>query len=520
MNKKLFLSLLISAASLCAAAGLVACNSHEHSYSAEVINATCTEGGYTTHTCACGDSYIDEQTQPLGHNYIAKVTQPTCMEGGYTTHTCACGDSYIDEQTQPLGHNYVNTVTPPTCTEGGYTTHTCACGDSYTDEQTQPLGHNYIAKVTLPTCTEGGYTTHTCTCGDSYTDGETQALGHDYTVSWKWVGYSSATATFTCSRNTEHTGIVNGEISSAVTTTPDCTTKGVKTYTATVTFDGKQYTDKSDEILPITHNLVNNVCTDCGYTAVESQGLDMILNTDTNTYSVIGIGTCTDSEIVIPSIYNGKPVTVIEQNAFENCNITSVTIGDNVTQIKSYAFSGCSQLTEITFSNSVKLLSSYWIEECNNLTNIKFNGDLSDWCTLAGLQFLLVNSNQLEKNLFINGTKVEGEIVIPSDVSTISSYAFSHIGGISSVRIESGVRLGNGSFKYCSSIESVTLDKDIDSIGSTVFASCTNLKTINYQGTVEQWNSISKGTNWNGYITDITIICTDGKVDVDGNPVA
>ncbi|MGN0812419.1 MAG: leucine-rich repeat domain-containing protein [Candidatus Coproplasma sp.] len=443
MNRKLFLS-IICAASLCAAAWLVACNSHEHSYSAEVINATCTEGGYTKHTCACGDSYTDEETQPLGHNYV-------------------------------------NTVTPPTCTEQGYTTHTCECGYSYTDGIKEPLGH-------------------------------------DYAVSWTWDGFISATATFTCSHNEEHVERVTGNVTSADTTPATCTTEGVKTHTATVTFDGKQYTDKSEEILPAAHNLVNNVCVDCGYCAVGSQGLDMILNTDTNTYSVIGIGTCTDTEIFIPSIYNGKAVTVIEQNAFKNCNITSVTIGNGVTQIKAYAFSGCMQLTEITFSKSVKILSADCAEECNNLTNIKFNGDISDWCTLSGLQFLLVNSNQSEKNLFINGTKVEGEIIIPSDVTTISSYAFSHIGGITSARIESGVRLGNSSFKNCSSIESVTLDKDIDSIGSNVFVDCDNLNTVNYNGTVEQWNSISKGTNWHGSLSGLTVICTDGKLDKDGNP--
>ncbi len=49
------------------------------------------------------------------HSYEAVVTEPTCTEPGYTTHTCACGDSYVDEHTDPLGHDYVD----GTCTRCG-----------------------------------------------------------------------------------------------------------------------------------------------------------------------------------------------------------------------------------------------------------------------------------------------------------------------------------------------------------------------------------------------------------------
>ena len=42
------------------------------------------------------------------HNYNAVVTAPTCTEKGYTTHTCSCGDSYVDSYTNALGHDYKN----------------------------------------------------------------------------------------------------------------------------------------------------------------------------------------------------------------------------------------------------------------------------------------------------------------------------------------------------------------------------------------------------------------------------
>ena len=63
---------------------------HEHSYTAVVTAPTCTEKGYTTHTCSCGHSYVDTYTDALGHAWDSgKVTkQPTATETGVRTYTC------------------------------------------------------------------------------------------------------------------------------------------------------------------------------------------------------------------------------------------------------------------------------------------------------------------------------------------------------------------------------------------------------------------------------------------------
>ena len=69
---------------------------HEHSYDAVVTAPTCTEKGYTTHTCACGDSYVDTYVDALGHAWDnGKVTkEPTETETGVKTFTCTrCGET-------------------------------------------------------------------------------------------------------------------------------------------------------------------------------------------------------------------------------------------------------------------------------------------------------------------------------------------------------------------------------------------------------------------------------------------
>ena len=73
---------------------------------------------------------------PHTHDYAVTVTAPTCTEKGYTTHTCSCGDSYVDTYVDALGHAWDSgTVTKqPTATETGVRTYTCTrCHETKTE---------------------------------------------------------------------------------------------------------------------------------------------------------------------------------------------------------------------------------------------------------------------------------------------------------------------------------------------------------------------------------------------------
>ena len=142
---------------------------HEHSYTAVVTPPTCTAKGYTTHTCSCGDSYVDTYVDALGHAWDnGKVTKPaTETETGVKTFTCTRCSETKTETIPKLTHehSYTAVVTDPTCTAKGYTTHTCSCGDSYVDTYVDALGHAWDnGTVTKqPTATETGIKTFTCT---------------------------------------------------------------------------------------------------------------------------------------------------------------------------------------------------------------------------------------------------------------------------------------------------------------------------------------------------------------------
>ena len=156
---------------------------HECSYNAVVTAPTCKEQGYTTYTCGCGDSYVDDYVDATGHNHASEITTPaTHTTTGVMTYTCSCGDIYTEVIAKLEKHNYESVVTAPTCTEQGYTTYTCECGDSYVDDYVDALGHTEeIIPAVAPTCTETGLTegAKCSVCGETLTEQkELPANGH------------------------------------------------------------------------------------------------------------------------------------------------------------------------------------------------------------------------------------------------------------------------------------------------------------------------------------------------------
>ena len=134
---------------------------HVHSYVATVTNPTCTDRGYTTHTCTCGDSYTDSYVDALGHDWSAPY-YASVFATGYGRKCSRCGAlEVMDVPMVKLGtpvirlmdtklktpvidiHDYSSVVVEPTCTSQGYTLNSCACGDRYVDNFVDALGHDW-----------------------------------------------------------------------------------------------------------------------------------------------------------------------------------------------------------------------------------------------------------------------------------------------------------------------------------------------------------------------------------------
>ena len=100
-----------------------------------------------------------------------------------------------------------------------------------------------------------------------------------------------------------------------------------------------------------------------------SAGLSFSQNSD-NTYTLTDCDTSITGHLVIPSAYQGSPVTIIGSSAFQDSGLTSITIPDSVTSIGSTAFQDCSGLTSITIPDGVTSIGNYAFIGCTSLTSV------------------------------------------------------------------------------------------------------------------------------------------------------
>ena len=103
----------------------------------------------------------------------------------------------------------------------------------------------------------------------------------------------------------------------------------------------------------------------------------------------------TAADVTIPSRYKGKPVTAINNAAFPNSAVTSVTIPDSVTSIPDAAFYNCGNLETIHIPVSVTFIGSYAFDDCPNLMTVTYPGSKTQWDDITKGS----NNDVLENNL-------------------------------------------------------------------------------------------------------------------------
>ena len=225
------------------------------------------------------------------------------------------------------------------------------------------------------------------------------------------------------------------------------------------------------------------------------EGEGLAFTSDGNGYTVIGIGSCTDTDLVIPSTYNGKPVTGIGREAFVQCiSLKSVVIPGSVTIIGEGAFGLCGSLMSVTILNGVQRIGEFAFTECTALTSITVPDSVTyvGAEAFSGCSRLVYNEYQGGRYL---GNAGNPYLVLVDTVSIdftsfeiafgtkiICPLAFDGCSLLITLTIPNGVTsIGDGAFKGCTALTGITMPDSVTSVGLNVFAECSSLKYNEYK---------------------------------------
>lgn len=194
----------------------------------------------------------------------------------------------------------------------------------------------------------------------------------------------------------------------------------------------------------------------------------------------------------------------------DNQNITSVVVSEGITAVGEYAFTYCNNLKTATLPTTLK--------------TIKRNGfmpHIDEYMVhqnLYGLKEITIPPKVTEIAKFaFSGTAIKS-VTIPASVTIVGEQAFGECQKLETVRY-SGKVIGDRMFVRCIKMKNFTITKSTTEIVGGCFNYCENLTLITYEGTISEWNSITKHTNWDGHAvgtieTPLTKIqCLDGYME-------
>lgn len=393
------------------------------------------------------------------HSYKTTVIAPTCTEKGYTRHTCTkCGSYYDDTYVNAKGHKKTaavkeNEVVATCSATGSYDEvvycSVCKAEVSRTRKTVAKTAHKPAAavkeKIVAATCVATGTYDSVIYCSVckteiSRTKKTSDALGHLWNsgvVTTPATETSTGIRTYTCTRceqtkteiipEVEHVHIYN-----QVVTSPTCTKQGYTTYTCRC---GDSYV--SNYVSATGHKFVNNICINCNIK-------EYTYELDDSNFATITRYKGDASVLTLPSVIDGYTVRKIAIFAFyDSKSLVSVTIPEGYKSIDSIAFAECSNLKTINLPSTINMIGD------RVFANTAYSGTQKNWdngvlyigqCAvqsdsgISGHVDIKDGTKLICINCFRNGSKITS-VDVPSSVSYINRYAFSGCSSLTNVRI-------------------------------------------------------------------------------------
>lgn len=211
---------------------------------------------------------------------------------------------------------------------------------------------------------------------------------------------------------------------------------------------------------------------------------------------------CNDTALV--SLSSPMPKQAVHAYTFADCHsLHEVDLSNITDSIGDYAFVRCTSLSSVVIPEGVKRIGDYaFFQSGVKHLTLPQSLDSLGSCAFKNCQF--------------------EELLLPEGPSTLPFFCFG-FSKLKHIKLPGSiVEIGTSCFECSYYLESIDIPSSVKVIRSYAFANCPSFASINYDGTIEQWNAIEKGTDWyrGGWrSTPLSVVhCKDGDVSVKPNP--
>ncbi len=274
------------------------------------------------------------------------------------------------------------------------------------------------------------------------------------------------------------------------------------------------------------------------------------------------------------SVYNELKipgtVTTIEESAFRECDTSAITLPENLKSIGMWAFEGCKNFTSVCIPAKVTEVGAGAFRKCESLKEFTvaegntaykaIDGNLYNLAGTALIQYAIGKTDAVYEaprtvievtDYAFQGTRNLKKVHF-SQLDTVSAKAFFDCHALEEIHIsfgdtyqtdegilykvvdnerlvlicwpkakrgpvtvKSGVKeIAEYAFYNCKDLGVITLPISVETIASSVFSGCDNLSGINYDGTIEEFENITKNQFWNSTAPATYVKCSDGNYNI------
>ena len=186
---------------------------------------------------------------------------------------------------------------------------------------------------------------------------------------------------------------------------------------------------------------------------------------------------------------------------YENGEIKKLVVSEGITEIGNSLFDHCRNIAAVSFPNTLTRIGkrAFFAYADGELAALEFPSSVT---TIGDEAF----SDQGMTS-----------VTLPK---TLGTDLFRSADNLQSVRVECA-EIPAFCFVSCGKLSQMTLSKNVKKIGANIINYCTQLKTITYEGSLEEWKAVEKYANWDGnsgstnpgYLDNI--VCIDGTMVYD-----